>query len=105
MSSDKKHLARHVFTFNEKDNGGEAFSLVTDFWDNGDGVFRGLNTTQQLELNSYHNAAKFHLGGVEITPEKLRKLADELDTVIAQIKTETMMKARKNEYGNDKSNV
>lgn len=94
MSSSEKHLGRHVFCFNEEDNGGESCLLITDFWDNGDGVISGMFTIQEFELNSYCNSAKICLQGVQITPEKLRKLADELDLEIARIKTQAMIDAK-----------
>lgn len=91
MGNSEKHLGRHVFVFNKKDNGGEQCVLITDFWDNGDGPFRGLFTIQNFELHSYCNSAQISLQGVQITPDKLRKLADELDMEIAKIKTQAMI--------------
>lgn len=66
----------HTFTFNPQDNGGEQLILTTKWYDNGDNeVF----TFQELSLESYYNSASFHLSGAQITPETLRKLANELE--------------------------
>lgn len=46
-------LGKHEFTFNPKDNGGEALTLKTFFYDNGDGVPNGIYINQELELQSY----------------------------------------------------
>lgn len=73
-----KVLNRHVFSFNEKANGGEQLILVTNFHHNGDGP-GGIYTSQELSLQSYCNAATFSLHGAAITPEALRELANQLD--------------------------
>ena len=73
--TDKK-LHRHVFCFNEEDNGGEAVMLTTDFFANGDPGVVYMN--QEFELQSYCNSASITLCGAQLTPELLRKLADEL---------------------------
>lgn len=83
MSQEKK-LGRHVFCFNPKDNGGEGLYLITDFFDNGDGeVF----THQEIALQSYCNSASFHLGLASLNPENLRRLANELDSRLARLRT------------------
>lgn len=71
-------VKRHVFVFNKKDNGGEALSLVTNFFSNGYGEFY---TTQELTLNSYCNGATFNLCGTQLTSGILRELANQLDKV------------------------
>jgi hypothetical protein len=80
-----KELGRHVFVFNPRDNGGESLVLVTTIYDNGDaaaGLPGGIYTNQELTLNSYCNAASFNLLGAPITPDDLRKLANELDEAL-----------------------
>lgn len=89
----EKHLGQHVFVFNEEDNGGEQVILITDFYDNGDGVFSGLYLIQEIVMASYCNSATLNLS-IEITPEKLRKLADEIDWKIAEFKTKAMIDAK-----------
>ena len=88
MNTDKS-LGKHVFVFNIKDNGGESLSLSTEHFWNGDGKKDcsdagrtpdyGIYTNQELTLQSYCNSASFELVGVQITPEILRQLANELD--------------------------
>jgi hypothetical protein len=74
-------LATHSFIFNPKDNGGEALTLKTVFYDNGDGIPKGIYIHQELELQSYSNSVTYNLIGATLTPENLRQLADELETV------------------------
>jgi hypothetical protein len=84
-----KLLHRHVFCFNEEDNGGESLTLKTEFYDNGDaaaGLPAGIYTNQELSLMSYGNSASFNLSGAAFTPELLRQLANELES--AMIKAE-----------------
>ena len=71
-----KLLKTHVFCFNPQDNGGEGLTLVTKYFDNGDG---GIYTNQELCLQSYCNQASISLCGAALTPDLLRKLANELD--------------------------
>jgi len=71
-------VGSHCFTFNKKDNGGEALSLRSTFFTNGD---PGIFLRQELSLNSYCNTATFHIN-FEITPDILRNLADELEEAI-----------------------
>jgi hypothetical protein len=81
--SDRK-LGQHTFIFNPSGNGGEALSLRTEFYDNGDSK-AGLPPetciywNQELTLQSYCNSASFNLCGISINPEALRKLANELE--------------------------
>ena len=67
----------HNFVFNNEDNGGESLSLKTLFIANGD---PGEVWTQQtLMLHSYCNSVQLNLFTALFTPERLRKLADELE--------------------------
>lgn len=76
-------LTRHVFIFNKQDNGGEQLSLVTEFYDQGDGP-TSIYSTQKIFLNSYCNEVVINLHGFSITPVMLRQLADEMEEVIKQ---------------------
>ena len=80
-----KEISKHVFCFNSQDNGGEQLTLVTKFYDNGDKE-NNTYTDQELTLNSYCNSASFTLSGAQITPDALRKLADELDSHYEKLK-------------------
>ncbi len=73
-----KKLLTHTFCFNEQDNGGESLIIKTDYYDNGDDI-NNIYTTQTLTLQSYFNSASFELCGIKLTPELLRKLANELE--------------------------
>jgi hypothetical protein len=68
---------RHVFCFNEHDNGSESILLVTESAANAGAEL----ITQELSLQSYGNSASIHTGYV-FTPALLRKLADELEFAI-----------------------
>ena len=72
-------LGKHTFYFNPEDNGGESLTLTTEFWANGEAG--GILTTQDFSLQSDGNSATIHLGSY-LTPDMLRKLADELDDKI-----------------------
>lgn len=76
-------LDRHVFVFNPTDNGGESLCLVTNFIMNKSGE---IFTTQELTLQSYCNSASFALHGAQITSDKLRELANQLDAKHALVK-------------------
>jgi hypothetical protein len=82
---------KHVFCFNPKDNGGESLSLTTEFFDNGDHKEPYMNQT--LTLQSYLNSASFELIGAALTPEVLRKLANELES--AYLKTKAKIESNK----------
>lgn len=69
-------LKRHVFCFNEHDNGGESLTLKTEFYHNGDP--EGIYTNQEISLQSYCNSASINLCGIQITTESLFKLIQEL---------------------------
>lgn len=81
----EKKVGVHVFSFNPRDNGGEQLSLRTTFLDNGDG---GILTNQELTLHSYCNQASIMLYGASITPEALRRLANELDEALVKAKAQ-----------------
>lgn len=74
-------MYRHVFSFNPDDNSGESLTLVTNFHfqDN-----KSYQYSQSLDLQSYGNSASFCLCGAQLTPENLRKLANELDKACIQ---------------------
>ena len=76
--SDEKVIKNHTFTFNQDANGGEQVELVTKFLDNGDDGKEGIIIQQELIMQSYSNAVTLHLCGAVLTPELLRRLADEL---------------------------
>lgn len=69
----------HSFNLSPKENGGEALYLTTYFMWNGDDK-DGVYTNQELTLSSYGNSASLNLYGIRITPEILRKLANELES-------------------------
>lgn len=80
-------LATHSFTFNPNDNGGESLSIETKIYDNGDakhGLKSGIFLNQTINLQSYGNSAQFNLCGATLTPDLLRRLANELDSLIAK---------------------
>lgn len=82
MAKDKL-LKSHSFTFNPNDNGGEALTLTTKFYDNGGGE---VYVNQELSLMSYCNSASFNLCGTQITSGSLRELANQLDKVEATLR-------------------
>ena len=75
---DYKEVARHVYCFNEEDNGGEQLILTTIVYDDKVG---GIFFNQELTLGSYCNSASFNLTGAQITPKLLRELANQLEEV------------------------
>lgn len=71
----EKKIANHSFTFNPKDNGGEAVSLITEYFKNGDGT---IFTNQKICAECYGIfVSELQLYGVSITPDILRKLAND----------------------------
>lgn len=73
----KKNIVRvHSFTFCYAKIGGESLQLITEFINNEDG---DIYKNQKLILQGNFNSAIFDLVGISITPENLRKLADELE--------------------------
>lgn len=85
-------LGKHFFVFNKKDNGGEQLCLATNICSNGDPFPDGIYLEQELTLQSYCNSASFSLLGAPITSNQLRKLADELDQKIFEIKAKLTAK-------------
>jgi len=75
-----KLINTHRFCFNSWDNSGEQLILTTEIYDNGD-TENNLYYNQKIKLQSYCNEATFSLYGVSLTPDILRKLADELEEV------------------------
>jgi hypothetical protein len=71
-----KFLGQHIFNFAPNVNSGETLILNTKIYQRDIGNFY---TTQDLTLHSYCNRATFHLLNINITPEILRKLANELE--------------------------
>lgn len=80
-----KQVGNHVFVFNPQDNGGEQLILRTRLFDNGNGE---IYINQEMSLQSYCNEASIRLYGASITSDALRRLANELDEVLAKAKGE-----------------
>jgi hypothetical protein len=72
--ADKELVAKHHFSFNNKYMGSDSINIITTYF--GDGT---KNT--QFILQSEWNKAIFEIQDGQITSEKLRTLADELDLV------------------------
>lgn len=91
-------VARHVFSFNPRDNGGEQLTLVSHIIDNGDvaaGIPKaGVFLNQELSLQSYCNSASFLLFGASLTPDNLRRLANELEAATVQAQAEIRAKVK-----------
>ncbi len=81
MLQDKK-IGIHVFTLNPQDNGGETVDITTTLFHNGDPGAQGIFLNQEITLQSYCNSASFNLHSATLTPELLRKFADELEEQI-----------------------
>ncbi len=69
----------HFYDFAPEQSGSESLTLETEFNDNGDDCEEGIFLTHTLTLHSHGNSASFNLSGIELTPEKLRQLADQLE--------------------------
>jgi len=78
-----KLLERHAFTINPQDNGGEQLIIITEVYDNGNNK-NNVYLNQEIQLCSYCNSASFNLITAALTPEKLRQLANELDSMISK---------------------
>ena len=91
-------VARHVFSFNPRDNGGEQLTLVSHIIDNGDvaaGIPKaGVFLNQELSLQSYGNSASFLFFGASLDPGSLRKLANELEAAMIQAEAKIEAKAK-----------
>lgn len=84
--TDTKLLDSVSMTLNPEDNGGESVTLTVDIYDNGDaaaGLPDGIFTLGSVSLQSYGNAASITLPNV--SPEFLRKFADELEAKLAAV--------------------
>lgn len=71
-----QEITKFVFCFNPNANGGEAVTLTTCFFSNGDNLY----STHELSMESYGNSVTLNLSGEVITPEILRRLADKLES-------------------------
>lgn len=89
----EKHLHKHVFCFDPANRGGGALLLKTYFINNGDENDNSVFMNQELTLNSYCNSATFNLYGTLLTPETLRKLANELESEMIEAKAKVKAKA------------
>lgn len=78
----------HHFTFNPEDNSGESLYLVTIKHTDNKYPEESFYT-QELTLQSYGNSATFAISEF-MTPENLRKLANELE--VAKLKAEQITK-------------
>ena len=68
-------------------NSGEGVFVETDIVDNGDrdkGLKIGVFLNQRIVLNSYGNSAQLNLYSYYFTPEKLRELANKLESEIVK---------------------
>jgi hypothetical protein len=87
MNAHHPPLNTHVFNFTPQENGGESLSLTTTIHHNGDVNDDGTLQTylnQQLTLHSYCNSATFDLSTAILTPDLLRQLANELESLIVK---------------------
>lgn len=84
-------IKTHVFNFNPKGNSGEALTIKTEFFDNGDDIY----TNQEIILQSYCNSASINLYGVQLTPVKLRTLAEELQIISEELLRSTIIPKEK----------
>jgi hypothetical protein len=69
----------HTFVPNPSLNGGEQILLNTDIYLNSEGK---AYLNQSWHLYSYTNSVELNISGSILTPEILRRLADELETAI-----------------------
>jgi len=77
MSSfDPRFLNRHLFVFNPEDNGDASLNILTEHF-----AYSPLEilTHQEITLQSMHGSSSTFAFPGFLTPEKLRKLADELE--------------------------
>lgn len=78
---DHKLLNRSVFLLNPEDDDRESVSIMTEFFSTGEpGV---IVSAHEITLDAHGSAASFHLN-IDISPEKLRKLADQLEAQRAE---------------------
>jgi len=76
MSNGYNTQAIFTFNFNNKLNGRESFLITTRYAKLDDET---IDKWHNVELHSYRNSACINLWGVNITPELLRKFADDLE--------------------------
>lgn len=81
---DTERLSEVYMILNPESNGGEQVSIVVEIFDNGDYDANSTYTLGKVSIQSYGNSASMSLPN--ITPELLRKFADELETEIAKAK-------------------
>lgn len=74
--SDTEKVDEFTIIANPDDNGGEAFSITVEVYDNGDDE-DNVWTLQTISLQSYGNEAK--IATSVITPAFLRKVADQME--------------------------
>lgn len=80
LANDREDIYIHSFSFNEDNADGSELLLTTRFH-----IRNGkIEYTQELSLEAGPNSASIHLGSIQITPEKLRDLANELKNVKAE---------------------
>lgn len=80
-------VRKHLFSLNPNDNGGENVSIETKFFDNGDdkdNIY--LNTEISSICYGTSTTNLLLAGSATLTPEKLRKLADEIEEVLNELK-------------------
>jgi len=85
--TESKEVGRDVFVFNPQDNSGEELILTTIFCDNGDET-NNIYTVQELMLTSSYSRSLFLLYGSSITPDMLRKAADQMEEAIKKFDSE-----------------
>lgn len=84
----RMHRGRHTFIFNPTDNSGEELSFVTDITvELTNPKKQEITLVHEISLQSYSNLASIVLTGIQITPAKLRLLADELEKEIEFVVT------------------
>ena len=83
----RMHRGHHKFIFNHIDNNGEELSFVTDITvDLTNPKKQEITLVHEISLQSYSNLASIVVG-IQITPAKLRLLADELEKEIEFVVT------------------
>lgn len=90
-------ISSHNFNFSPNEPSGEGLTLTTYFLDNGDrkhGLPTGIFTNHKITLQSYGNSASLELYGITITPELLRKLANELEIEESKVKKQLTEKQK-----------
>lgn len=77
--SDTEKVDEFTIVANPDDNGGEAFSITVEVYDNGDDE-DNVWTLQTISLQSYGNEAK--IATSVITPAFLREVADKMEVAM-----------------------